>query len=127
MAVLAAPDIMAITTDTTPQEGLAVPVPWATTPASRNSVHRVPVATITRLHTTTSKDPGPDLVVQVPTTVLVSGLDLDLKDIIMDRDIMALEIMVPVVLVVLAVLVRLVSDIMVVLMGTTVITAIMDR
>lgn len=121
MAVLAAPDIMAITTDTTPQEGLAVPVPWAITPASRNSVHRVPVATITRLHTTTSKDPGPDLVVQVPTAVLVSGLDLDLKDIIM-----ALDIMVPVVLVVLAVLVRLVSDIMVVLMGTTVITAIMD-
>lgn len=67
--------------------------------------------------------------VQVPTTVLVSGLDLGLRDIMdMGRLIMDLDIMVlPVVLAVSVILDRLVSDIMVVLMGTTAITVITDR
>lgn len=115
---LAALDIMAITTDTTRKEFLVVPVPWATAPASRNSVHRASVPTITRLHTTTSKDPGPDLVVQAPTTVLDSGLDLDLRDT-MDL------LVVLVVQAVSVVLDRLISDIMVVLMGTMGIMVIM--
>ena len=103
LEVLAAPDT---TIHTTPQE-VSVPVPWATTPVSRNPDHQAPAPTITRLHTTTSKIP-PALVLvpvaPVPTTALDSGLGLDLMALV--------------------VLVRLVSDIMVVLMGTTV---IMDR
>lgn len=125
---LAALDSMVITTDTmdtTHQEVLAAPAPWATTPASRNSVHRAPDLTITHLHTTTSMDPDPALVL-VPTTVLDLGLDLDLRDIMdtgrlnIDLDIMVLPV-VRVVLAVSVVLGLLVSDTMAV-MEITVIT-----
>lgn len=87
-------------------------------PVSRNSVHRALVPTITRLHTTTSKVPGPDSAVQVPTTALDSVLGLGLMDIITDPDTMDLDIVV---------LVRPVSDTMAVHLGTMAITAIMDR